>query len=82
LHTPQDLNSPQAVAAILDFIGVNRVGEASLPGVRNRTPGYETILGDDELRQCRDVIAALPATYLEDLPARAVRGAALGRAFV
>lgn len=65
LHTPQDLNSPQAVAAILDFVGVNRVGEASLTGARNRTPGYETILGDDELRQCRDVIAALPATYLE-----------------
>ena len=65
LHSPQDLNNPQAVAAILDFVGVGRAGEVSLPGVHNRTPGYETNLGDDELRQCRDVVAALPATYLE-----------------
>jgi len=65
LYSPQDLNSPQAVAAILDFVGVRRAGEVSLPGVRHRTPGYETILGDDELRQCRDVVAALPARYLE-----------------
>ena len=65
LHTPQDFNSSQAVAAILDFVGVGQEGEVSLPGVHNRTPGRETMVGDDELRLCRDVIAALPATYLE-----------------
>jgi hypothetical protein len=65
LHTPQDLNSPQSAAAIMDFIGVGRAGEVLLPGVQNRTPGSETLLGDDELRQCRDVVAALPVTYLE-----------------
>jgi hypothetical protein len=65
VHSPQELNSPQAAAAILDFAGIGRKGELSLPGVQNRTSGYETILGEDELRQCRDVVAALPATYLE-----------------
>lgn len=65
LHSPQDLNSPQAAAAILDFVCAGRAGEVSLPGVQNRTPGHETILGDDELRQGRDLVAALPARYLE-----------------
>ncbi|MFW3112878.1 hypothetical protein MHAE_03805 [Mycobacterium haemophilum DSM 44634] len=66
LHSPQDLNSPQAAAAILDFVGVGHSGVALLPGVQNATPpGYETTLGDSELHQCSDVVAALPATYLE-----------------
>ena len=65
LHVPQDLNSQEAAAEILDFVGISRAIEASLPGVQNRTPGCETLLGDEELDQCRDVVAALPATYLE-----------------
>ena len=65
LHSPQDLNSPQAVAAILEFVGVGRAGEVSLAGVKHRTPGRPTILGDDELWQCHDVVAALPSRYLE-----------------
>lgn len=65
LHSPEDLNSPQAAAAVLEFIGVPAAGEVSLPGVKNRTPGHPTTLGKDELHQCRDVVAALPARYLE-----------------
>jgi hypothetical protein len=69
LHSPQDLNCPQAVAGILEFVGVDPAGEISLPGVQHRTqhrtPGRPTILGDDELRQARDVVAALPPRYLE-----------------
>jgi hypothetical protein len=65
LHTPHDLNNPQAVASILDFVGAGCTGDLSLPGALNRTPGYETKLGADELSQCRDVVAALPAAHLE-----------------
>lgn len=65
LHNPKDLNSPQAVAAILDFAGFSPAGEVVLPGVKHRTPGRPTIVGDDELTQCRDVVAALPSRYLE-----------------
>lgn len=66
LHVPQDFNRPQSLAEILDFVGVGSTTDsAAIPGVENRTPGYETTLGDDELRQCRDVITALPAGYLE-----------------
>lgn len=66
LHTPQDLDNPQVAASALDFAGVDPAGEVLLPGQQNPTPpGYETIVGDDELHQCRDIVAALPATYLE-----------------
>jgi hypothetical protein len=65
LHTPHDLNSPQAMASLLDFVGAGHTGELSLPGAQNQTPGYETKLGADELSQTRDVIAALPSAYLD-----------------
>lgn len=65
LHAPQDFNSPQVRAAIFDFVGLDATTGSSPPEVRNRTPGYETVLGEDELRQGRDVVANLPARYLE-----------------
>lgn len=65
LYGPQSLSYPEAAAAILDFVGVDRKGAALLPEVQNRTPGYETVLGEDELLQCREVVTALPAAYLE-----------------
>ena len=74
LHSPQDLNSPRTAAAILNFVGVDRGAEALLPGVLNRTPGKETIIGADEQRQCRDVIAALPANYLGSSSTSRMRG--------
>jgi hypothetical protein len=65
LHSPQDLTSPEALATVLDFVGVTGAREVSPPGVKHRTPGCPTIVGDDELHQCRDVVAALPSRYLE-----------------
>lgn len=66
LHTPQDLNDPQMAAAILDFVGAGHGDRVRLPGAQNRShPGFETTVDDDALRQCRDVVDALPASYLE-----------------
>ncbi|CAN5314777.1 hypothetical protein BH11ACT7_BH11ACT7_30200 [soil metagenome] len=65
LHSPQALNDPATAAAILDFAGAGRSGDVSLPGVQNRTPGHKTVLGVEEASQLRDVIAALPSSYLE-----------------
>lgn len=65
LHVPHDLNSPDVVSAILDFAGIGRLGEVLPPDVQNRTPGYDTVLGEDELVQCREVVTALPAGCLE-----------------
>ncbi len=75
LHTPQDLNDPQMAAAILDFVGADHGDEVALPGAQNRShPGFETILGGDALRECREVVEALPASYLEIFRSEPYRG--------
>ena len=76
LHSPRDLTSPQAVAAVLDFVGVAFAPEVSLPGIKHRTPGYPTVVGDNEFRQCRDIVAALPSHYLEIFQGEAYAGQA------
>ncbi|MCA2320254.1 hypothetical protein JF732_02150 [Mycobacterium intracellulare] len=65
LHAPQDLNCAATAAKILDFVGIDDSGGLSMPGVQNRTPGYETSVGNDELIQSRDIVSALPTAYLE-----------------
>lgn len=75
LYTPQDLNDPRLAGAVLDFVGAEHRADISLPGAQNRShPGYETVLGDAELRQCREVIDELPATYLEIFEREPYRG--------
>lgn len=76
LYSPRDLTSPQAVAGLLDFVGVAGAREVWLPGIKHRTPGCPTIIGDDELGQCRDVVTALPPRYLEIFQEEAYAGQA------
>jgi hypothetical protein len=65
LHSPRDLNSPQAVSTILQFLEVEPLrADPALPGVQNRTPGYETVVGESQARECREVIERLPAQAL------------------
>lgn len=65
LHTPGDLNDPQTVHRVLDFIGLGVPrGEPSLPGVQNVSPGLPTIIGDAERDEFRSVIQRMPDEYL------------------
>lgn len=66
LHTPHDLNSEQIAAEVLEFVGVEPTDTMWLPGRRNGAPsGYETVLGAEELEQCRRVVEAIPQSYLD-----------------
>lgn len=66
LHTPHDLNEPQTVHRVLDFLSFAPSSKpVDLPGVQNRTPGNPTIVGNEETRQFREVIDRMPAQHLE-----------------
>ncbi len=65
LLSPRDLNDPQTVARVLQFLNFDSTKEATLPGVQNRTPGTPTVVGDDEMRQFREVLSKMPDEHLE-----------------
>lgn len=65
LLSPRDLNDPQTVTRILNFLSFDAAKEVTLPGVQNRTPGNPTIVGDDEMLQFREVMSKMPAEHLE-----------------
>jgi hypothetical protein len=66
IHTPQDLNDPQLLARLLDFLRlVPWRNEVRMPDTQNRTPHNPTLIGGEELLQCSKIIAALPQQYLE-----------------
>lgn len=66
LHTPRDLKDSQLIIKLLHFLEIEPISnEVILPGIRNRTPGNPTVIGDEERRQCREIIEKIPASYLE-----------------
>ncbi len=65
LFTPDDLNDPAAIGRVLEFLGLERSrDEIVVEGTRNRNPGRGTTVGEDEERECREVIDRLPPRYL------------------
>lgn len=66
LHTPQGLADPQVFEALLAFLDLGRKPNTAIASRhQNRTPGRPTLIGDEELRQCRQIIERIPASYLE-----------------
>lgn len=66
LHSPHDLNDPQTIPKILNFLKLDTAREeAVLPGVQNRTPGTPTIVGDAERKQFNEVLEKIDDRYLE-----------------
>jgi len=65
LQSPHELNDPERVRAMFDFLGVRlRRSELDLGGRQNRNP-RPTVIGDQERAEFAAVLARLPATYLE-----------------
>lgn len=66
LHTPDDLNDARQILRLLRFLELPAVAEAlTFPHAHNRTPGELTVVGAEELRQCRAVIEELPPDYID-----------------
>jgi hypothetical protein len=64
LLTSADLNNPQRIAEMLEFLGLaRRHREITLAGSRNLNP-RPTVVGDEDRRQFAEVVARLPAEYL------------------
>lgn len=65
LHSPAELNAPDRVAAMLEFLELpRRSGGVSLKGGRNRTPGVQTSIERRDPQILADVVSWLPPEYL------------------
>jgi hypothetical protein len=61
LHSPLELNSPEKVESLLEFLDLPRSGkEITLKGSKNRTPGVRTELTDRDRQEFAEVIRLLP----------------------
>lgn len=65
LHSPSDLNSPERVQSLLEFLDLpRRSSEVILQGRQNRTPGVRTNVAPQDEQTLAEVITWLPAEYL------------------
>jgi hypothetical protein len=65
LHSPPELNSPERVQSLLEFLDLpRRSPEVILQGSQNRTPGVRTNVEPQDEQALVDVIAWLPPEYL------------------
>ena len=66
LHSPYDLNDPDQIGRLLDFLQVTRrPGPLAIGGRKNRTPGRRTVVTAADEEQARAVIGRLPRQRLE-----------------
>ena len=66
LHSPEDLNNPDVIAAMFEFLNLKTFGPAVvLGGRKNRSLGPRTIIRAEDLAQAAEVLRHLPAKYLE-----------------
>jgi hypothetical protein len=65
LHSPAELNDPERVASMFDFLGLGRRGQQIDIGGRRNTNWRPTMITDDDRRQFGDVVRAMPPAYLE-----------------
>lgn len=66
LHSPGDLNSPQRIESLLEFLDLpRRNGELLLQGSHNRTPGARTKIEQRDEQEFAEVLALLPAERLK-----------------
>ncbi|MDX1947968.1 MAG: hypothetical protein SFU86_21395 [Pirellulaceae bacterium] len=65
LHSPADLNNERRVSEMFDFLGVKlRRPRLTLAGSHNPNP-RPTIVSEADCQQFAEIVAALPASYLE-----------------
>jgi hypothetical protein len=64
LHSPQELNAPQRIGELLDFLRLKRrQSTIAIGGRRNRNP-RPTVITDDDRREFAEVVRLLPASSL------------------
>jgi hypothetical protein len=63
LHSPGELNDPDRVRSLFDFLDLPRTDRLILQGSHNRTPGVRSELTDGDRRQLADVVHRLPDRY-------------------
>ena len=66
LHTPRDLNDPARLRAMFQFFDLETLRPEIEPGGRrNRSIGYRKGVTPEDEREADDLLARLPARYLE-----------------
>jgi len=65
LHSPVDLNEAGRVEALLDFLGLKRLGPQIVIGGRRNANWRQTEITDEYRRQFAEVVAATPPAYLK-----------------
>lgn len=64
LHSPHELNEPQRIGELLDFLRLKRrQSTITIGGRRNRNP-WRTVITDDDRREFAEVVRLLPASSL------------------
>ncbi len=77
LHSPHDLNDPDQIGRLLDFLQLTRrPGPLAIGGRKNRTPGRRTVVTATDEEQARAVIGRLPRQRLRRSPGAASSAAA------
>jgi hypothetical protein len=65
LHSPAELNSPQRMQSLLEFLDLpRRSRQVVLQGRQNRTPGVRTQIEAQDEQALAQVVARLPPEYL------------------
>ena len=66
LHGPDDLNQPQRLGELFDFLGLaRRQREIVVAGRRNETPGMRTLITPGDYEELEQVLEMIPQEYLQ-----------------
>lgn len=64
IDSPGELNTPERVAELFDFLGFEHRAQLNLAGARNRNPGRATVVSNEDREQFRQVIGSVAPEYL------------------
>jgi hypothetical protein len=66
LHAPDDLNRPEKIQALFDFLKLKTLQpELVLRGRTNKSLGQTTVITPNDERECEAILEKMPARYLE-----------------
>ncbi|HET7626360.1 MAG TPA: hypothetical protein VFM25_13965, partial [Verrucomicrobiae bacterium] len=66
LHAPGDLNHPEKIQALFDFLNLEALRpEPVLRGRTNKSLGQTTVITPDDEHECDSILEKMPARYFE-----------------
>ena len=65
LHSPVELNDPDRVQALFDFLGLKLLGSQPILAGRQNKNWKPTVITDHDRRQFDEVVRAIPVSYLD-----------------